>query len=494
MSMWRGIKTLLFSNRTTRQTVLKNTVWLTVGQVGGRLLRAMVIIAAARVLGADAWGAFSYALAIITFLTIFTDLGIGSIITRDAARAGDAAERSRIVSTTFAIKLALLAAGVLVVLLAVPRFATIPAARSLFPIVVFILVFDTLREFGFAFTRAVEKMELEAYLNVATNVAIVVAGFTALALTPSAKSFAIAYAVGTGIGSVATFLVLRRDFRRLLADFSRRLVLPILNAAWPFALATFLGSLMVNTDILLIGALRPAADVGYYAAGLRIIQLLYLLPTLLAVSTLPAFARLARGPEERMRIALERTVSVMYLAALPAAVGGVILGSSIVGAVFGAVYLPAALSFQILALTILIDFPVTALSNALFAYEAQKKLVVYAAIGVISNIVFDLLLIPPFGIAGSAAATFAAQLLSNIYLWHALRRVIDFNILRHLKKMIPAALLMGAVALAGTMAGVNVFMNVILCAAVYLGLLYKFREPLLKETMELISKPAFVAK
>ena len=38
--MWEKVKNLFFSNRTTRQTVAKNTFWLTVSNFGGRLLRA----------------------------------------------------------------------------------------------------------------------------------------------------------------------------------------------------------------------------------------------------------------------------------------------------------------------------------------------------------------------------------------------------------------------------------------------------------------------
>lgn len=60
--MFAKIKSLPLKNKTLRQTVLKNTFWLAFLNIGGRLLRAIVIIYSARVLGAAEWGAFNYAI------------------------------------------------------------------------------------------------------------------------------------------------------------------------------------------------------------------------------------------------------------------------------------------------------------------------------------------------------------------------------------------------------------------------------------------------
>src|SRR5947208_760670 len=72
-AMWKKIKAFLFYNRTTRQTIAKNTFWLAVSNFGGRLLRAVVIIYGARILGASEYGLFSYAITLSAFVSIFVD-------------------------------------------------------------------------------------------------------------------------------------------------------------------------------------------------------------------------------------------------------------------------------------------------------------------------------------------------------------------------------------------------------------------------------------
>src|SRR3989344_8892478 len=290
--MLKKIKQFLFKNTTSRQTIAKNTFWLSVSNFGGRFLRSIIIIYAARVLGAGEWGIFNYAITLVAFLALFVDFGISSILIRETAKTTDESYRSKIASTSFFIKITLVALGVLAVLFVAPHLTRIEEAKALFPIVAFILVFDSLREFGFSYTRALERMEWEAGLYIITNIAIVVSGFIFLHIHPTVRAFTFAYALGTGIGMIATLLALRRYFSNVIFHFSRSLIALIFRSAWPFAISGTLGMLMINADIVIIGWLRPAQDLGYYAAAQRFTQLLYLLPAVLSVSVLPSFSRL----------------------------------------------------------------------------------------------------------------------------------------------------------------------------------------------------------
>ena len=64
--MFKKLKALLFENQTDRQTVLKNTIWLFVGELGVRALKILIFIYAARILAAREWGVFSYAIAVMS--------------------------------------------------------------------------------------------------------------------------------------------------------------------------------------------------------------------------------------------------------------------------------------------------------------------------------------------------------------------------------------------------------------------------------------------
>lgn len=483
------IKLFLFHNLSVRQTVAKNTFWLGVSNVGGRLLRAIIIIYAARILGASEWGIFSYAVSLVALLAVFTDIGISPILIRETAKFRDNIKvRREILSTSFILKLILLALGILVILFIAPHITAEEGVKAILPIVVFILVFDTFREFSFSLIRALEKMEWEAFFYLITNVAIVAFGFIFLAISQTITAFTYAYALGTGIGMGVTMIVLRKDLRGLLSNFSFGLAKTILSAGWPFAISAVLGVLMINTDILLIGWLRSSEEVGLYSAAQRIVQLLYLLPGILAVALLPTFARFANRENQKLRSILEKTLGFVYMAAIPLSIGGFILGGEIINFIFGNSYAGASYPFKILIATIIIDFPVVILSGLVFAYNKQKSLIKYAAIGGISNVFLDVLLIPRFGIIGSAITTLVAQLLSNVYLWRVAKRVNHFRILPHLKKILIASLLMAVVVLLLKALAVHVLLVIGAGILTYFSLLFLFREPLFKE-VRLILQP-----
>lgn len=479
--MIRKIKTFLLTNQTTGQTVAKNTFWLGVSNLGGRLVKALIIIYSARILGAEQWGLFSYAVSFAGFLTIFTDFGIGPILTKEAARTDDLQKRREFVSTAFFIKSALLLLAVLMVIFVAPRFSTIKEASFLFPIISLIIVLDTVQGLGFSLTRALERMELEAAFYLLTNISIVVFGFLALHFHPEVMYFSFAYAAGIAVGTAATIFSLRQHFKNLFGSFKKKLVSKIMGSAWPFAVSGLLGSLMINTDIILIGFFLSAKEVGVYSAADRPMQLLYLLPSILATSVFPTLSRIAHKNLGKTKEVMEKILSLAYMISIPLVAGGIVLGGDIIRVIFGNQYTEGVLSFRILLLTLSFNFAAVILSNAIFAHDKQKDLVKFAALGGLSNLTLDLILIPRFGITGSAVATLLAQIIGNFYIWNRVKKIVNVSVLPKLKKIALAAIIMAVIVFGLHRVGLNLFLNVGVGAITYIGLLHFFKEKLIKD-------------
>jgi O-antigen/teichoic acid export membrane protein len=485
MGKIQKIKSFFFKNTSTKQTVAKNTVWLTISNFGGRLIKAIIVIFGARMLGTAEWGIFSYAVTLAGFFTSFMDPGVNAILMREAPKAEEK-QKMTLFSTTLVMKITLIILTAIFVLIVAPYFTTLPGAKILLPIVVLIIAFDTLREFFSSFIRTMEKMEWEAGIFLLTNLVIVIAGFIFLLISPTAKAFAWAYVAGTAAGAITATFVLRRYLKNIFSFFDVKIIKPLIYSAWPFAITGALGILLTNTDILIISWMRSASDVGIYSAAIRIVQVFYIIPVVLQLSTLPLFARLANKDNEKFRVGLEKTVGMIFLISIPLAFGGFILGSQIMQLIFGSAYISGSWAFRILMLTLLVDFPATIISTAIFAYNNQKKLIITSLIGGIGNVVFDLLFIPKFGIVGSAIATLLAQILSNWYLWHTMKKINYFNVISKLKKVALSAILMSSVTLLLFSLHINVLINIIISAIVYIGILILFKEQLFKEVAEII--------
>jgi O-antigen/teichoic acid export membrane protein len=478
--MWQKIKSFLFENKTAKQTIAKNTVWLSISNFGGRIIKAVIIIYGARVLGAAGYGVFSYAVTLAGFFTLFVDPGINAVLIREGAKASPE-ERQSLFSTTLLMKAAIILVSAMLIITVAPFFSTLPGAKILLPLVALIIIFDSTREFLSSLFRAEEKMQLDAVAFLATSLSIVIFGFIFLHIAATPLSFTSAYTTGTAIGALMSIWFLRKRFVNIFSGASAKRMVTILKTAWPFAITSALGILFTTTDILIISWMRNAADVGIYSAAIRVVQVLYIVPMIITLSTLPALARFAKRDPEKFRFILERTVSFVFLISVPLSLGGAILGSGIMRLVYGPAYIAGGLAFSILLLSLSFDYAGGIIANAIFAYDHQKSLIICSAIGGVGNVLFDILFIPHWGMAGSAVATLLAQILCNSYLWYAMKKLNRFHVLPRIRKVVVAGALMAALTALMYAAHVNIIANIVISGIVYCSTLFLLREPLLGE-------------
>ncbi len=485
--MYTRLKELLFKNRGTRQTFLKNTFWLSLGEVGSRLLRAIVVIYAARALGAAQYGVFSYLVGLAGFFTIFADIGIRQIMIRGVSQHPSRSDEY--FATAFWLKIGLLALTSLIIIFAAPHFSKIPEAAALLPLVALLTVFDNLREFSAGYFRGKEQMQFETLITFVTNGAILLFGFVILFFAPTALAFTVTYVLAAGSGAILGVVLLRQRFAKVLSHFNLRLAAPLLRAAWPIALMGSLGAFMLNIDIVMLGFYRDAEAIGLYAAGQKIIQLLYIFPTIIAASAFPVFSRFVKEKSAaESRALFEKILRIICLVAIPLSAGGLAIAPSVIRFLYGAAYVPAIPAFRILLLTPLLLFPGVIMSNFILAHDKQKRIAPFVILASAGNVVFNLLFIPPLGIAGAALATIGAQLLYNGGVYAIAKRLTPFTFTKRLSIPLTAALVMGVCAVILQVFGLNAVLNILFSLAVYLGMLHLLGEDLLRELVQILKR------
>ncbi len=483
--MLERLKNLLLQNRGVKQTVIKNFFWLVTGQLGTRLFRGIILIYAARVLGAAGYGVFSYALGLSGFFTAFADLGITQIATREASKNPE--RRSEYFSTSFWMKLTLLIVCAVAILIFAPHISNISAAVALMPLIAILTVTDGFRDFSLFYFRSQEKMEIEAGIMGVTNFSILILGFIALRLSSAPQVFTYAYVISSALGALFSAFILRHEFKTILDHFNKTLVKPIIRVALPIAFSSLFGAFMLNADYVILGWMRTATEIGYYSAAQKIIQILYLLPSLMATGIFPTISRLSKsGDHEKIKSISEKSMAAILLAGIPITIGGIVLAAPIIALIYGSQYLPAVLSFQILLPTVVSVFMGSILSNILFAYDKQKETAVYVGIAAFTNVVLDILLAPQFGIYGVSFGTLVVQAIYITLMLRLTKKVNHIRIFPHLKKITAAAIVMGLASFLLNAAGWNVIVNIIVSIGVYGAALFLLKENMVKELKQLV--------
>lgn len=484
--MLNKLRELLFANEGTKKVVFKNFLWLGIGQVGGRLIRAAITIYSARALGAAGYGVFSYAIGLAGFFVFFKNIGVDSIMTRDIAKHPES--RDKIFSTGFWIEIVLLVVTAFLLLFVAPMFSTVSDAIVLLPLVAIMFIADDMRDFVVAFFRGVEKMEWEAAIMTAANILVTIFGFVALALARTPFSLMVAYTTASVVVTiVALGILFIRYGVRVVRHFERAMVAPILRSAWPIAVSVLPSIFLFNVDLVMLGWWRSVTEVGVYSAAQKVIGILALLPTLIATSTFPVFSRFAHQKDvSRSRELMESTLRMMFAFCAPVVLGGSLLAAPLLLYLFGADYASGAGAFVILLFTILSTYPLSIFTNFIFAHDLQKKLVYYPFISAGINLGLNYILVPRLGMEG---ASFASLVSFSVYAWLVYRlakRIEYFSLFRSPAKVIISALVMAVVAGAMAFANVHVVINIILSATVYVGLLYALKDESVRDILSLI--------
>lgn len=488
--MIHKFKSLFFSADGTKRVVFKNFLWLSVSQVGSRVVRAAITIYAARALGAAQYGVFSYALGLAGFFVFFKNIGVDFIMTRDIAK--DSELREKIFSTGFWIEICLLILTALLLLFVAPVFSKIGAAIILLPAVAIMLIADDLRDFFVAFFRGMEKMEWEAITVTLANVSVTVFGFTALAYSRTPLSLAIAYASASLLATVITASILFWRYGvRVITNFTRSLVVPILSAAWPIAVTGLPGIFLYNVDLVMLGWWWPSSTVGIYAATQKLVGILSILPQLIATSTFPVFSRFAKQRDDtKTRQLMESTTRIIFAFAIPLIVGGIVLGAPLLARVFGAEYAAGEYAFVILLLSILFTYPVLIISNFIFAHNAQRSVIRCAFVAAGTNVVLNALLVPHLGMVGTSFATLVSFGLYVGCMYRSARSLVHFPFFPNLTKIFVSAMGLAVIATLLRIMGVGVLTNILISAVFYLGILFLMREEALIEAIDLFkNKP-----
>ena len=480
------IKKFLFQNTEKKQTVMKNTFWLFTSEATGRLLKMGLIIYAARVLGVNGWGIFSYSVSVGALLMIMSDFGIGDLIMREATQKKE--NYKTFISTALVLKIILVVLSILVVIFVGPIISHVPEARAIFPIVSLILLFDSLRELGLAINRVSEKMERDMIVKTITNTVIFGLGVLLLKAHSDPSSIAIAYAVGSAVGFFTISIIIWKDLKKLLSKIDTRMFMVVFQITWPFAIIALIGVIMGNVDIYMLGVWRDSGEIGLYSAVQRIQQFVMIIPSTMAVAVFPLLAKLANVDKVQFRSVLEKIISLIMIVCIPITVGGVLLANKIVPFIFGQDYMGAVPILQVLMLMLLVSAPLVILSNVIFAYNKQKELVVAYSSGIFANVLLNLLLVPKFGAVGSAVATLISTSIIVIYIWNKIKKINYFEIKNKLYKSIIATIVMIFVILLLQKLGVNLIINISISALTYMCSLLILKESTFREIRAVLAE------
>jgi len=176
----------------------------------------------------------------------------------------------------------------------------------------------------------------------------------------------------------------------------------------------------MKIDQVMIGEMLGEQKVGIYSAAVRLVEMWYIVPAIIASSIFTALYRLKHENPERYVQRTQQFLDSMVIVSVAAGVLILILAEWLVAFIYGGEYQDAVGVLRVYIWGSVFAFLMIATSSYLIAENKTIFALFRNVLGMLVNVTLNWLLIPVFGIMGSAYATlitymFVGYLSSSMY-------------------------------------------------------------------------------
>jgi O-antigen/teichoic acid export membrane protein len=369
------------------------------------------------IVGAGEYGLFFALFNFSLLLNILLDFGLTNFNNRDISRHSQLLPRyfSHMVVIKFLMAIAYLIISFSLALLLGYT------GRQLW-----ILVFLVLNQFLASFIlylrsniSGLQMFKTDSLLSVADRVLMI--GLCAVLLWgPFRDSFKIEWFVYAQTISYIITAVIALTLVALQAGwvkprYERAFLVSIFKQSYPYALLVLLMSFYYRIDTVMLERMLPDGDVqsGIYAQAFRLLDAANMVPYLFATLLLPMFSKMIKS-DEPIQPLLGLAFSLLIVTAFSLGSAGIVYRDPIMDTLYVQHSAHSSEVFGLLMVSFVFISITYIFGTLLTAHGSLRPLNIISALGVVTNIVLNLVLIPRYMVVGAAYSSLITQGLMSI--------------------------------------------------------------------------------
>lgn len=368
-------------------------------------------------------GKVSFATSVISYFSMFAQLGIPTYGIRACAKVRDDREElTRTAQEIFAINLVMTVLAYVVFGIALTVVPRLRQERALFLIVSATLLFNAI-----GMEWLYKALEQYTYITV-RSIAFKFVALIAMFLLIHEQSDYVIYGAISILASSASnvfnfvnvhkYIELRPVGRY---DFRRHIRAVVIFFAMSCATTVY-----THLDTVMLGFMKTDADVGYYNAAVKTKTILVSIVTSLGTVLLPrASYYVEHGMEAELWKITQKAINFVILFATPLMVYFILFAKEGIFFLSGDAYFGSVLPMQLIMPTLLLIGLSNIMGIQILVPLGREKVVLYSEIaGAIVDLIINWLLIPSMASAGAAIGTLVAETVVTVWQYIALRDTV----------------------------------------------------------------------
>ena len=410
------------------KSLKKNYILNLTNTISSMLFPLITFPYAARILMADGIGQVNFFSSIISYISLFTSLGIPMYAIRETARVRDNnVELSKTTTEILLLHACLTSLGYIAVFIIA---FTVPKVMVDIPL--FLLLSTSLFFSSIGCEWFYQGVEDFKYITIR---AIMIRSLCAILLFLLVHSkddllyYAVYSVVGTVGNNVFNFLRLRKYVSLKQIDYSGLKPIRHLKPALRLFVLSVVISIYANLDTVMLGFMKESAVVGYYTGATRITKMLMGIVSSLGTVMIPRLSNLYKnGQVDEFRSLAQKSFDFVFAVSFPLFIGLIVAAPEIIRLFCGSTYEPAITTLQIIS-PILFFISLSGVLGIQILYPQGKENIVIKCtmFGALTNFTLNLFLIPSMNNDGAAIATCAAEFMVTFIMIIIGRKYIPIN-------------------------------------------------------------------
>lgn len=408
---------LLFAHQGFRR-YFKNTSWLFGEKILRMLAGLFVVVWVTRYLGPEQFGLFSYAQSFVSLFTVIATLGLDGVVVRELVR--DDNPMDALIGTSFFLKLIGAVAVFIILIFAIKLTSNDALTNALIFIIASAMIFQSFNVIDFYFQSEV----LSRYAVYANAIALFLGSCLKIVLIIyQAPLVAFAWAVLFDSVVLALGLVhffLRRKQCMMSWVFDKRIAKQLLKDSSPLMIAGVINSIYMKIDQVMIKELLDAAQVGFYAAAVKLSEAWFAIGVVICKSLFPAIIHAKEVSVAFYHQRLQKLFSFLVVLAYGLSALVFFFSDRIVSVLYGEAFAASAPVLTVHIFSAIFVY-LGVVSGRWLINENKSQLSLYRnTVGVVLNIVLNYFWIRQYGILGAAYASLLTYIVA-FYLFDLLR-------------------------------------------------------------------------
>ncbi len=219
-------------------------------------------------------------------------------------------------------------------------------------------------------------------------------------------AFGVAIAAEAVCAGIVLYPVFIMKFsREKLASFSWSHAIYLVKEGWPLFLASISITLYMRFDQIMIGQMASFSEVALYNVGVRIVEGLYIIPTIIVTSVFPKVLAIRSFDKGKFSQRVQDLYNVLAMLSCAICFPIAYFADEIIFILFGKDFLEAGKVLSVyMWVLVVVSFGI-ARGKWLVAEGFQRFSAIFTLATLILNVIGNYLLIPNYGSVGAAWAT-----------------------------------------------------------------------------------------